>query len=315
MKKLFVIIKNELLRYFISPLAYVYLIAFLLLNGSFAIYFGSFFERGSADLSSMFAFQPWLYLLFLPGISMRLWSEEFRSKTIVQIMTMPVSTSTYVWGKFFASWLFCALALILTFPFWITVNILGSPDNGIITLSYIGSFILAGCMLAISQTMSALTKNQVIALVLSVVVNLIFFLSGLEYVLSFVRLFLPLSAVDMIASFSFLTHFDTIINGLIELRDIIFFASIILLFNFTNAIGSACAIFLFLCLIFSRLNCTRDGRNRTNTLLINRFIIRINYAKYILFYTLLYTPSLHLSFCQTKDRCTIDANRHLHGSD
>ena len=178
MKKLFVIIKNELLRYFISPLAYVYLIAFLLLNGSFAIYFGSFFERGSADLSSMFAFQPWLYLLFLPGISMRLWSEEFRSKTIVQIMTMPVSTSTYVWGKFFASWLFCALALILTFPFWITVNILGSPDNGIITLSYIGSFILAGCMLAISQTMSALTKNQVIALVLSVVVNLIFFLSG-----------------------------------------------------------------------------------------------------------------------------------------
>ena len=234
MKKLFVIIKNELLRYFISPLAYVYLIAFLLLNGSFALYFGNFFERGSADLSSMFAFQPWLYLLFIPGISMRLWSEEFRAKTIVQIMTMPVPASTFVWGKFFASWLFCALALILTFPFWITVNILGTPDNNIIILSYVGSFILAGCMLAISQTMSALTKNQVIALVLSVVANLLFFLSGLEYVLSFVRLFLPFSAVDMIASFSFLTHFNTIINGLIELRDIIFFASIILLFNFTT---------------------------------------------------------------------------------
>ena len=234
MNKLLVVTKNELLRYFISPLAYVYLISFLLLNGSFAIYFGNFFERGSADLSSMFAFQPWLYLLFIPGISMRLWSEEFRAKTIVQIMTMPVPISVFVWGKFFAAWIFCALALLLTFSFWLTVNILGSPDNGVIALSYAGSFILAGCMLAISQTMSALTKNQVIALVLSVVANLVFFLSGLEYILAFVRLFLPLSAVDMIASFSFLTHFDAISRGLLELRDIIFFVSLILLFNFTT---------------------------------------------------------------------------------
>ena len=234
MKKLFVIAKNELLRYFTSPLAYVYLIAFLLLNGSFAIYFGNFFDRGTADLSSMFAFQPWLYLLFIPGISMRLWSEEFRSKTIVQIMTMPVPISAFVWGKFLAAWIFCALALFLTFPFWLTVNILGTPDNNVIALSYTASFILAGCMLAISQTMSALTKNQVIALVLSVIANLIFFLSGLEYILALVRLFLPLSAVDMVASFSFLTHFDTISRGLLELRDIIFFISLILLFNFTT---------------------------------------------------------------------------------
>lgn len=160
MNKLFAVAKNELLRYFISPLAYVYLIAFLLLNGSFAVYFGSFFERGSADLSSMFAFQPWLYLLFIPGISMRLWSEEFRAKTVVQIMTMPVPVSAFVWGKFLAAWIFCALALFLTFPFWITVNILGTPDNGVIALSYAGSFVLAGCMLAISQTMSALTKTR-----------------------------------------------------------------------------------------------------------------------------------------------------------
>ena len=236
MNKLFVVAKNELLRYFISPLAYVYLIAFLLLNGSFAVYFGSFFERGSADLSSMFAFQPWLYLLFIPGISMRLWSEEFRAKTVVQIMTMPVPVSAFVWGKFFAAWIFCALALFLTFPFWITVNVLGTPDNGVIALSYAGSFVLAGCMLAISQTMSALTKNQVIALVLSVVANLAFFLSGLEYILAFVRLFLPLAAVDMIASFSFLTHFDAISRGLLKLRDLIFFVSLILLFNFTTVL-------------------------------------------------------------------------------
>ncbi len=236
MRNLWIVTKNELKRYFISPLAYVYLISFLILNGSFALYFGHFFDRGRADLLPMFSFQPWLYLLFIPGISMRLWAEEFRSKTIVQIMTMPVSAATLVWGKFFASWLFCALALVLTFPFWLTVNLLGNPDNGVIMLSYAGSFLLAGCMLAISQTMSALTKNQVIALVLAVITNLVFFLSSLEYVLALFRLFLPLSIVDLIASFSFITHFDTISRGLIELRDLVFFGSIIVLFNITSEI-------------------------------------------------------------------------------
>ena len=123
MKKLWAVTKNELLRYFISPLAYVYLIAFLVLNSSFAVYFGHFVERGIADLTPMFGFQPWLYLLFIPGISMRLWAEEFRNKTIVQIVTMPVSITTLVLGKFFASWIFVLIALLLTFPFWILVNI------------------------------------------------------------------------------------------------------------------------------------------------------------------------------------------------
>lgn len=237
MNKVWTVAKNELGRYFMSPLAYVYLVSFLLLNGSFAIYFGHFFERGQADLSSMFAYQPWLYLLFLPGISMRLWAEEFRSKTVVQIVTMPVSIAQLVWGKFLASWMFCLLALGLSFPFVITVHLLGTPDNGVIVSGYLASFVLAGCMLAISQTMSALTKNQVIALVLAVVANLIFFLSGLEYVLAFVRLFAPLPIVDMVASFSFLTHFNTMIAGLLELRDLVFFVSLILLFNFTTVLA------------------------------------------------------------------------------
>ncbi len=237
MNKVWVVAKNELARYFSSPLAYVYLVSFLLLNGSFAIYFGHFFDRGSADLSPMFAYQPWLYLLFIPGISMRLWAEEFRSKTVVQIVTMPVTIAQLVWGKFLASWFFCALALALTFPFVITVNMLGTPDNGVIVSGYLASFVLAGCMLAISQTMSALTKNQVIALVLAVIANLIFFLSGLEYVLSFFRLFAPLPIIDMIASFSFLTHFNTMIAGLLELRDLVFFVSLILLFNFTTVLA------------------------------------------------------------------------------
>ncbi len=234
MKKLWVVTKNELLRYFISPLAYVYLVAFLLLNGSFAIYFGGFIGRGIASLDAMFAFQPWLYLLFIPGISMRLWSEEFRSKTVVQLLTMPVSISILVWGKFLASWIFAAVALVLTFPFWLTVNYLGTPDNTVIAVGYLGSWVLAGCMLAISQTMSALTKNQVIALVLAVIANFLFFLSGVEYVLGFFRLFAPAAVVDMVASFSFLIHFATITGGLLELRDVVFFVSVILLFNITT---------------------------------------------------------------------------------
>ena len=133
-----------------------------------------------------------------------------------------------------AAWLFCGLALLLTFPFWITVNWLGSPDNSVIFGSYLGSFLLAGCMLAISQTMSALTKNQVIALVLSVLVNLLFFLSGLEFVLSFFRSFAPLAIIEMIASFSFLTHFDSLIHGLLEARDLLFFGTLIILFNLTT---------------------------------------------------------------------------------
>ena len=234
MSKFWVVVKNELIRYFISPLAYVYLIAFLILNGSFAIYFGHFFVRGQADLLPMFAYQPWLYLLFISGISMRSWAEEFRSKTVVQLVTMPVSVATLVWGKFWAAWIFSALALVLTFPFWVCANWLGNPDNTVIALGYVASWVLAGCMLSISQLMSALTKNQVIALVLSVVVNLIFFLSGLEYVLAFFRLFAPLSVIDMIASFSFLTHFSTMSAGLFELRDLVFFLSLLFLFNFTT---------------------------------------------------------------------------------
>lgn len=233
MKKIFNIAKYELMRFFVSPVAYVFLLSFLLLNSSFAIYFGDFFNRGQADLLPMFAYQPWLYLLFVPAISMRLWSEEFRHKTIVQIVTMPVSVGALVVGKFFAAWLFCGLALVLTFPFWITINILGTPDNQVILLGYISSFVLAGSMIAVSEAISALTKNQVIALVLAVLANLFFFWSGIEYVLSFCRLFLPDSIIDVIASFSFVSHFSSLTYGLIELRDIIFFASLIIFFVYT----------------------------------------------------------------------------------
>lgn len=281
MRKLWAVTKNELLRYFISPLAYVYLVAFLVLNASFAIYFGHFIERGIADLTPMFGFEPWLYLLFIPGISMRLWAEEFRNKTVVQIVTMPVSITVLVWGKFLASWLFVLVALLLTFPFWITVNYLGNPDNAVIILSYFGSWLLAGCMLAISQTMSALTKNQVVALVMSVVANFLFFVSGIEYVLGFFRLVAPAFVVDMVASFSFLTHFGQVASGLLEARYLVFAFSIIFLFNvFTVLIvsfktsgtskwlkstqsGYYAMIFVLLLLGFAGLNLTANRFLRT----------------------------------------------------
>ena len=237
MKKLYSVIKNELLRYFVSPLAYVYLITFLALNASFAIYFGHLIERGIADLSPMFAYLPWLFLLFVPGIAMRLWAEEFKNKTVVQIVTMPVSINVLVWGKFLASWLFVAVALLLTFPFWVTINYLGDPDNQVIAFGYIGAWVLAGCMLSISQTMSALTKNQVVALVLSVVANFIFFLSGVEYVLGFLRMVAPTSIVELIASFSFLTHYGQVVGGLLEIKSVVFVISLIVLFNFFTVIA------------------------------------------------------------------------------
>ena len=139
MSKIFTVAKGEFCRYFISPLAYVYLVCFLLLNSSIALYFGGIFTLGDASLRAMFEFLPWLYLLFIPGIAMRLWSEEFKSGTIMQIMTLPVSVNDFIWGKFLAAWAFCGVVLVLTFPFVITINILGEPDNWVIFNSYIGS--------------------------------------------------------------------------------------------------------------------------------------------------------------------------------
>lgn len=225
------VIKFELVRYFSSPLAYIYLISFLVLSGSCAVYFGHFFINGQANLWGLFDYQPWIYLLFIPSISMRLWAEEFKTKSIIQILTTPVSIKNFVWGKFFASWLFACIAISLTFPFFITVNILGTPDNTVIFVNYIGCFVLAGAMLSISQAMSSLTKNPVIALVLAVFVNLLFFWSGFDYVLFWARELFSDVIVDTIISFSFLAHFSSFSVGLIELRDVIFFASLIVFFN------------------------------------------------------------------------------------
>ncbi|MFN8948725.1 MAG: ABC transporter permease subunit [Alphaproteobacteria bacterium] len=228
--------RRELAGYFATPVAYVFIVIFLLAIGSFTFYFGQFFLTGQADLSVFFGFHPWVYLFLLPAISMRLWAEESRAGTIELLMTLPVPVMAAVLGKFIAAWLFAGIALSMTFPMWITVNFLGAPDNGVILASYIGSWLMAGAYLAIGSAVSSMTNNQVIAFVVSVVVCFIFTIAGHTMVLDFFQGWAPTLLVSTISSFSFLTHFNAIMNGVIDLRDVVYFASLIGLCLFINAV-------------------------------------------------------------------------------
>ncbi len=230
------IFKRELASYFATPLAYIFIVIFLVLSATFTFFMGGFFDRGQADLQAFFSFHPWLYLFLTPAVAMRLWAEERKSGTLELLLTLPVSVTATVLGKFLAAWVFTGIALALTFPIWITVNYLGNPDNGVILASYIGSFLMAGGFLAISAAVSAATDNQVIAFVVSVVVCFLFTVSGAPLVLDFFQAWAPLLLVTTVASFSFLTHFQAISNGVIDLRDIVFFASLIALFLTVNVV-------------------------------------------------------------------------------
>jgi len=230
------IFKREFSGYFSTPIAYVFIVIFLFLTGAFTFYIGGFYERNQADLEPFFRFHPWLYLFLIPAIAMRLWSEERKSGTIELIMTLPVPIYQVVVGKFLAAWCFTTVAVILTFPVWITVNYLGSPDNTVILASYIGSLLMAGGFLAIGSCVSALSKSQVIAFVISLVISFLFLLSGFPLVLDFFSGWAPQAVVDAIASFSFLTHFESIKKGVIDLRDIIYFAALISFWLYANVV-------------------------------------------------------------------------------
>ncbi len=236
MRNIAIIAKREIKGYFTTPLAYIFIVIFLALTGAFAFYVGGFFSREQASLVTFFMYHPWLYLVLIPAIAMRLWAEERKTGTIEILMTLPVSTSEAVLGKYLAAWGFVGIALALTFPMWITVNYLGDPDNGVIFAGYLGSFLMAGAFLAIGSCISALTKNQVIAFIVAATVCFLFTMSGLELVLSFFRLWTPDVVVRTIASMSFLTHFAAVMKGVIDLRDIIFFASLIAFWLFANII-------------------------------------------------------------------------------
>ncbi len=236
MRNILAIFKRELEAYFATPVAYVFIVIFLFLNGIFTFYLGDFYERNQADLEPFFQFHPWLYLFLIPAISMRLWAEERKTGTIEFLMTLPVSLAQAVLGKFLAAWCFTAIALALTFPIWITVNYLGDPDNTVILAGYLGSLFMAGGFLAIGSCISALTKNQVIAFVISVVICFAFILSGFPIVLDFFRAWAPQALVEAISSFSFLTHFYSIRRGVIDLRDVIYFATLMAFWLYANTV-------------------------------------------------------------------------------
>ena len=236
MANVWIVYKRELSGYFGTPIAYVFLAIFVFLSGIFAFYIGNFFERGQADLQPFFLFHPWLYLFLIPALSMRLWAEERRAGTIELLFTLPVTMTEVVLGKFLAAWKFTAIALSLTFPLWITVNYLGDPDNGVILAGYLGSLLMAGAFLAIGSCISALTRNQVIAFVVSGVVCLGFVLSGYPLVLEFVGAVAPPIVVDTVRSFSFLTHFQALGKGVLQAGDVVYFVSIIAFWLFVNAV-------------------------------------------------------------------------------
>ena len=236
MRQFLSITKRELISYFATPVAYVFITIFLLLSGLFTFYLGNFFELGQANLSSFFEWHPWLYLFLIPSITMRLWAEEKKSGTIEFITTLPISVTSIVIGKFFASWVFTIVALTLTFPFWITVNYMGNPDNGVILASYIGSILMAGGYLAIGSCISAMTSNQVIAFVVSATISFLFTVSGLPIVLDFFSSWSGQTITDVVASLSFLTNYYDITRGLIDLRCLLYFFTLIFFFLYINVL-------------------------------------------------------------------------------
>jgi ABC-2 type transport system permease protein len=229
-----IIFRRELAAYFTTPVAYVFIVIFLLLAGGLTFYLGNFFERGQADLQPFFNFHPWLYLFLIPALSMRLWAEERRSGTMELLLTLPVTTLDAVIGKFLAAWAFTAIALALTFPLWMTVNALGHPDNGVILASYVGSLLMAGAFLSIGSACSAVTKNQVIAFVLSAALCFVLITAGAPIVTAPLQQILPGGLVATIATLSVLGHFTSITRGEIGLTDIVYFASAIALFLFAT---------------------------------------------------------------------------------
>ncbi len=232
-----IVLRRELASYFATPLAYIFILIFLVLANSFTFYLGGFFERGQADLATFFNWHPWLYLFLSAAVSMRLWAEERNSGTIELLLTQPITLWQAVLGKFLAAWLFVAIALALTFPIWITVNFLGNPDNGAIFAAYLGSLLMAGGYLAIGSCMSALTRSQVIALSLSVAVGLVFLLIGYPIVTEWASAVLPQAVANGLASLSFLTHFESIAKGVIDIRDILYSAMLIAFFLLATTVA------------------------------------------------------------------------------
>lgn len=235
LRNVLTITERELVSYFASPLAYVFIVIFLAMSGGLTFFIAGFLDAGEASLRAFFQWHPWLFLFLIPAIGMRLWAEERKSGTIELLMTQPVTVAEAVIGKYLAAWLFIGVALVLTFPIWATVNYLGDPDNGVIVTAYLGSWLMSGAFLGITAAISSLTKNQVIAFVVGAAACFVFLLSGIDMVQSFFRAFLPDGLAHIIANLSIMTNYQALSEGVIDLRNIIYFASLIAASLFINA--------------------------------------------------------------------------------
>ena len=232
------IFKREFLGYFRSPVAYVFLVAFLVISVSLALSrFGGFFQANSASLDRYFIFFPWLFLFLVPAVGMRLWSEERRSGTVELLFTLPITTLEAVIGKFLAAWAFLTLAILLSFPLAITVAYLGSPDWGVLATGYLGSILMAGAYLGVCSLTSSLTKNQVISFVVSVGVCAVLLFLGLSGFTKFLEGWLPVGLADAISNFSFITHFEALLKGIVDPKDVVFFLSVMGFTLFLNVVA------------------------------------------------------------------------------
>ena len=236
MKHTLTIFRREFASYFATPLAYVFLVIFLVMQGLFTFYIGQFYEREQADLSSFFTYHPWLYLFLMPSIAMRLWAEERKSGTFELLLTLPIPTGAVVAGKYLAAVAFAGLALLLTIPIWVTVNWLGSPDNGVIVTGYLGSFLMAAAYIAIGAALSAASKNQVVAFVVTVSVCFLFLVSGLPLVTGLIEGWMPEAVTLAVANLSFLLHFDNLQKGVIVLSDVLYFVTVIVFWLWINRV-------------------------------------------------------------------------------
>ena len=230
------ILKREFAAYFGSPVAYVFIVIFLLLSGFFTFMISQFYEAGQADLRGFFDWHPWIFLFLIPAVGMRLWAEERRTGTIELILTLPVSLTQLILGKFLAAWLFIGVALLLTFPMFLTVVYLGDPDTGAVFSAYLGSFLLAGAYLSVGCMTSSLTRNQVISFILSVVICLFLVLAGWPPVTDFFSGWAPIWLVNIVSGFSFMSHFASIERGVIDLRDLCYYLSVIFFMLFANGV-------------------------------------------------------------------------------
>ena len=230
------IIKRELKSFFITTVAYIYTAIFIVTCMSLTFYFGQYFESGVADLTNFFNYIPWIFIFFIPAVTMKSWSEEKRMGTIELLMTLPISLWKIVLGKFFATWIFVSLAIILTFPIWITTCYLGDPDNLLILGAYFGSILMAGGYIALGIFFSSLTNNQIIAFIISIAASFIFTIACFPLIINVFSSFLPLEFLELISNFSFLSHFTTIQSCYFSLSSFVFFISFIFLWNFLTVL-------------------------------------------------------------------------------